>query len=54
MPCRVRERVVRLEELAGRRFWLVNSVRGWQEGMLVDALDNPSPGEGVARERARR
>ncbi len=34
---RLRERVIRVEELAGRRVFLMNSVRGLQPAVLVDA-----------------
>ncbi|HSB60495.1 MAG TPA: aminotransferase class IV, partial [Vicinamibacteria bacterium] len=38
----VRERVLRLEEVSGRRLFLVNSVRGWQEAALAEV--RPSRG----------
>jgi para-aminobenzoate synthetase/4-amino-4-deoxychorismate lyase len=36
----LRERVVRLEDLPGRRLWLINSVRGFDEARLVEGVSS--------------
>ncbi len=48
---RLTERVIRVEELAGRRVFLMNSVRGLQEAALVEAADEPTAGRVSAPSR---